>query len=146
MPENATLLLDTSCLAAYLGHEPTSAVAALVVDGFIRSGRNRAVVSVVTAAELLVRPLRVGARDVERAILELLRTFPNLEIVNVDLTIARLAAEIRALTGLRAPDALILASGFDRGAQLALSDDAGWPERLTHEAAMMNVVALRALA
>ncbi|HZP95058.1 MAG TPA: type II toxin-antitoxin system VapC family toxin [Candidatus Limnocylindria bacterium] len=137
-------MLDTSCLAAYFGAEPTSSLAAAVVDGLVRSGRNSAVVSAVSVTELLVRPLRSGAGDVERSILAFLRTFPNLEVVPIDLTVSRLAAVVRARFGLKTPDALIVACGFDRSVGIALSDDAGWPEQLSLEAATMRVMALRA--
>ena len=143
IPEGDTLLLDTSSLASYFGNEPTSPVAAAVVDGFVRPGRNRAVVSVVSATELLVRPLRSGKGGVERSVLEFLRTFPNVELVSVDLTIARLAAALRVREGMKVPDALIAASGFDRSAAVALSDDADWPALLVGPAATMRVIALR---
>ena len=114
------------------------------MDGFVRSGRNAAVVSAVSATELLVRPLHSAAGDVERSILTFLRTFPNLDVVPIDLTVSHLAAVVRARIGLKTPDALIVASGFDRSAAIALSDDAGWPEQLSLEGSTMRVVALRA--
>lgn len=143
IPRGDTVLLDTSSLAAYFGSEPTSPVAALFIDEFVRAGRNRAVVSAVSAAELLIRPLRAGRDDVGRSILDFLRTFANLDVVPVDLTVASLAGALRARDGLKVPDALIAASGIDRFAAVALSDDAGWPEVLVHGAATMRVLALR---
>ncbi len=123
----------------------TSALAATVLDAFVRTGRNRAVVSAVSATELLVRPFRNGADDLVRTILEFLATFPNLEVAPVDLSVARRAALVRARTGLRAPDAIVIASGLDRSATVAVSDDAGWPAEVGDGAAAMRVVALRTL-
>ncbi len=143
IPRGATVLLDTSSLAAYFGSEPTSPVAAALIDELIRPGRNRAVVSAVSATELLVRPRRAGRDDVARSIVEFLRTFANLDIVPVDLTIAAMAASLRAREGLKAPDAMIAASGLERSAAVAVSDDAGWPEILAHGATTMRVLALR---
>lgn len=143
IPRGGTVLLDTSSLAAYFGSESTSPIAAFLIDDYVRSGRNRAVVSAVSAAELLVRPLRAGRGDLGRSILEFLRTFANLDIVPVDLTVASMAAALRARDGMKVPDALIAASGLDRSAAVALSDDAGWPEVLVHGATTMRVVALR---
>ncbi|HET7700509.1 MAG TPA: PIN domain-containing protein [Candidatus Limnocylindria bacterium] len=143
IPRGEAVLLDTSSLAAYLGSEPTSAIAAFLIDEYVRSGRNRAVVSAVSVTELLVRPIRGGHHDVGRSILEFLRTFANLDIVPVDLTVATIAAALRARDGMKVPDALIAASGLDRSAAVAISDDAGWPETLAHGATTMRVVALR---
>jgi hypothetical protein len=44
---------------------------------------------------------------------------------------------------MKVPDALIAASGFDRSASIAISDDAGWPDVLVHGTATIRVVALR---
>lgn len=128
---------------SYFGSEPTSVVASALIDGFVRSGRNPAVVSAVTATELLVRPLGTGSDDVARSILEFLRTFANVEVVPIDLTVASLAAALRARDGLTVPDALIAASGLDRSARFAVSDDAGWPSVLASGPATMTVLALR---
>jgi predicted nucleic acid-binding protein len=138
----AAVLLDTTSLAAYFGVEPTSKVAAALIDGFIRSGRNSAVVSAVTAAELLVRPVRSGRSDAGASVIDFVRWFPNVDIASVDLTVASIAAQIRAHEGMKMVDALIAACGLDRSAGVAVSDDAGWPDRLTHRDATMRVLAL----
>ena len=143
MPRGEKVLLDTSTLAAYFGREPTSQVAAALIDDFVRSERNRAVVSAVSATELLVRPLRAGSDDVARSILEFLRTFANVDVVPIDLTVASMAATLRAREGMKVADALIAASGLDRAASVAFSDDAGWPAVLARGPATMKVLALR---
>ena len=143
MPRGEKVLLDTSTLAAYFGREPTSPVAAALIDDFVRSERNRAVVSAVSATELLVRPLRAGSDDVARSILEFLRTFANVDVVPIDLTVASMAATLRAREGMKVADALIAASGLDRAASVAFSDDAGWPAVLARGPATMKVLALR---
>jgi len=143
IPSGQAILLDTSTLAAYFESEATSPVAAALIDEFVRSGRNRAVVSAVSATELLIRPLRAGRDDVAQLILEFLRTFANVDVVPVDLPVASVAARLRAHEGMKVPDALIAASGFDRSAGVAISDDAGWPDVLVHGATTIRVVALR---
>ncbi|MDQ2951076.1 MAG: hypothetical protein M3R54_02300 [Chloroflexota bacterium] len=69
--------------------------------------------------------------------------FPNLDVVSVDLTVAIAAAELRAREGMKMADSLIAASGLDRSATIAVSDDNGWPEVLTHNESTMHVLALR---
>ena len=143
IPQGATVLLDTSTLAAYFGTEATSPVAVGLIDRLIRSGRNRGVVSAVSAAELLIRPLRAGRSDVSSTIIAFLGRFPNLDVVPVDLTVAMAAAELRAREGMKIADALIAASGLDRSATVAVSDDSGWPNVLVHNDSTMRVLALR---
>lgn len=143
IPQGATVLLDTSTLSAYFGAEPTSPVAVEVIDTLVHSGRNRALVSAVSAAELLVRPLRAGRRDVGSSIIEFLRMSPHIDVVSIDLTVAMTAAELRAREGMRMADALIAASGLDRSATIAVSDDNGWPDVLVHNESTMHVLALR---
>jgi len=143
IPSGGAILLDTSTLASYFEIEQTSPVAEVLIDEFVRSGRNRAIVSALSATELLVRPLRAGRADIGRSILEFLRTFANVHVVPVDLTIASIAAALRAREGMKVPDALIAASGLDRSAAVAVSDDAGWPDVLVHGEVTMRIVALR---
>lgn len=83
------VLLDTSTLIAYLnGGEGVTPVAELVVDDLVRSGRNPAVVSMVTVMELLVRPLRTGVPGGCATVRDFLRSFPNLSTPAVDLDVA----------------------------------------------------------
>ena len=58
VPPNTEILLDTSVVLAYLNaSEAASPAATVVIDDFVRTGRNRATISVVSVAEMLVRPL-----------------------------------------------------------------------------------------
>ncbi len=119
------LLLDTSVLVAYLaGDEPTSGAASAILDDLVRPGRNAAVVSTVTAAELLVRPIQAGTASA-RKVATFLQTFPNLVIRSVDFLVAAEAARIRALTGIRMPDALILATAALTSTDRILTNDRG---------------------
>ena len=132
LPEGATLLLDTSALIAYFDkRERTSAVATAVVDGFIRSGRNRAIVSVVTITELLVRPLRLTDNALADSLVDFITQFPNLKLGDIDLAVAREAAVLRARSGLRPADALILATGVVRQCGHIVSNDRAWVAALS---------------
>jgi predicted nucleic acid-binding protein len=86
-------------------------------------GRNSGVTSVITLLELLVKPKREGKREVARDYLELLSTYPNLTIVEVDIGLADLAADLRAKYGLRTPDALQLAAALQAGAGGFITND-----------------------
>jgi predicted nucleic acid-binding protein len=86
-------------------------------------GRNSGVTSVITLLELLVKPKREGKREVARDYLELLSTYPTLTIVEVDIGLADLAADLRAKYGLRTPDALQLAAALQAGAGGFITND-----------------------
>lgn len=86
-------------------------------------------VSVISAAELLVRPLR-GSRPEVQLMHQFLREMPNLHIVNVDFEIALQAANIRALTRLALPDSLIIATAMLSSCQAIITNDVRWSRRL----------------
>ena len=130
LPAGDRVLLDSSVLAAYLdGGERTSALAAELLDDFVRSGRNPAVVSIVSVMETLIRPLRrlPAAHGTVRAFY---REFPNLVAAPVDLDVAAEAANLRVAFGLSAPDALIAATGLAAGVAHLVTNDRAWPARL----------------
>lgn len=131
IPPGAALVLDTSVVLAYLdGDELVSPAAVLVIDEFVRGGRNLAFLSAVTVTETLVRPIAAGEAAV--AIGEgFLRHFPNLAIVPVDYDVAREAARIRAETKLRTPDALVIATASTMGQALVVANDAQWERAIS---------------
>ncbi len=97
IPVSDRILLDTSTLIAYFdGSEDVSPAATWVVEDAVRSGRNPSVVSMVTVMELLVRPLRIGARTPYMHVRDLLTHFPHITLAPIDLTIAQEAASVRA--------------------------------------------------
>ncbi|MBM2811964.1 MAG: PilT protein domain protein [Chloroflexi bacterium] len=118
-------------LAAYFdGGEQVSAAAACVVDEWVHSGRNAAIISTVTAMELLVRPLRLGAREPYQHVIDFLHQYPNLRILPADLTVAQEAASLRAVHRLSETDALIVATGLVSQVSVLLTNDARWKAKL----------------
>lgn len=131
MPAGETLLLDTSVIIAYLDRrDRASGIAADVVDGLVRSGRNPAVVSMVTVAEVLVGPERSRNAALHAEIIEFMTLLPGLVLREVDLEIAQRAAILRGLHRLRLADALIVATGLIAGAGGIVSNDRAWQSML----------------
>jgi predicted nucleic acid-binding protein len=129
IPAGAMVLLDTSTVLAYLsGAEPASAVAASVIDGFVASGRNPAIVSAITMMETLVRPMRAASSTAIRLVDDFLLRFPNLRVDPVTAAVAREAARIRAATAAPTPDALILATAVAASAKVIVGNDRSWPD------------------
>ncbi len=125
------ILLDTSTLIAF--HSTTEAVHPLArhVLGRIEDDSDplTGYFSVVSAAELLVQPYRQGTPE-----LTLMHTFlsgfPNLIILPMDLVVATQAATIRAISSIRMPDAIIIASGILAGCEVIVSNDEQWKRKM----------------
>ena len=129
IPPGASLLVDTSVALAYLtGTEPTSSLAEQLFDSFVATGRNPAALSVITVHEILVRPFRSGTAAVATAE-GFLRHFAEIRLVEVTYDIAREAARIRAITGIRAPDALIIATALISQVDVLVTNDRSWQVR-----------------
>ncbi len=125
------ILLDTSALIGYhssaeVVHPLTRHLLGRIED---ESDPLTGFFSVVSAAELLVRPYRRGTPE-----LTLMHTFltgfPNLTVLPIDLTVATQAATLRAITGIRMPDAMILASGLLAGCEAIVGNDEQWKRKL----------------
>lgn len=123
------LLLDSSALIAYFGAEPTTPVVAHVVDEWIATGRNRGIVSPVTAMEISVRAWNGGVRAIT-PVIDFLGTFPNVEVIELDRDGGFLAGKLRADLGLSAPDALIVATGARRSVRHLVTNDGMWAAKL----------------
>ena len=119
------LVIDTSVILSYLyGADTFSAAAAVVLDDLVGPDAP-AVVSAVTVTEILVRPFRTGPPAVATAEL-FLRHAADVTIRVIDYDIAREAARVRALTGLKTPDALIVATAIVEGIGTIVSTDERW--------------------
>ncbi|HYU21235.1 MAG TPA: PIN domain-containing protein [Chloroflexota bacterium] len=124
--------MDTSACIAY--HSAAEAVHPLArhLFGRIAAGDNplRAYLSVISAAELLIRPIRAGG--VELSYMHaFLRGFPNLQVLPVDMDVALETANVRALTRLPLPDAILTASALLSGCEVVVSNDQNWQRRLS---------------
>jgi predicted nucleic acid-binding protein len=145
VPAGDPILLDSSAVIAYLtGTEDVSPGAARIVDGWLRAGRNQAIVSAVTVMETLVRAL--GRQPPEdEGIVTFFGQWPNLTVVAVDTLVARAAAGVRARRGFSPPDALILGTAIAAGgtsAVRAITGDERWKTRADALPAGVSVVYL----
>lgn len=126
-----SLVLDTSVLISYLkGDEASSTAAGNVIDGLVATGRNPAVISAITVAELMVRPLRdLGL--VPTPLNTFLLGFPGLTIRSADFLIAAEAARIRAQTAASLPDSLVAATATLTSSSWLVSNDQVLRDRLS---------------
>ena len=129
--EGERLLLDTTSLIAYLDRgEAVSPLATHVIDHLVQSGRNPAIVSMVTVSETLIRPLRIGVTPPYDHLLDFLTQFPNLRPISIDLPVAQEAASLRATFRLSMADALIVATGIVAQVHHLVTNDADWARKL----------------
>jgi predicted nucleic acid-binding protein len=140
----ASLLIDSSVVLAYLaGGEAGSSRAVELFDAFIATGRNPASLSMVTVAEILVRPFRRGSAAVATAE-AFLQHFADIRLVPVTYDVAREGARLRASTGLPMPDALIIASALIVGADAFVTNDRNWRKRLRDVVPDLEIIQLTA--
>jgi predicted nucleic acid-binding protein len=142
LPEGDRILLDTTVLAAYLdASDATHPVARQILDELVASGRNSAVVSMITVMEILVRPLRASPPG-HHTVLAFLRTHANLTCVPIDLQIAQEAAHLRADKRFAPPDALIVGTGLATQVGHLVTNDHAWSGKLAAMKSRIKVLQL----
>lgn len=130
MAAGERVLIDTSLLIAYFdGTDDTSPIASLLIDDLVKSGRNPALVSPITAMEILVRPLRTAPAGAAH-LHGFLTKWPNLSMLPVDIHVAQEAAALRAAHGFKAPDALVIATGIVGQVAHLITNDGEWRKKL----------------
>jgi predicted nucleic acid-binding protein len=138
--EGDRVLLDTTVLAAYLdATDATHPAARHILDDLVATGRNLAVVSMVTVMEILVRPMRTTPPG-HHTVLAFLRTHPNLTCVPVDLQVAQEAAHLRADKKLAPPDALIVGTALATQVRHLVTNDHNWSRKLATMSSRIAVV------
>jgi predicted nucleic acid-binding protein len=128
--EGDRVLLDSSALIPYLnGAEPATPPAVELVENLVKGGRNPAVVSIVTAMELLVQPRRRSEWHYLHMV-DFLTHHPNMRCQPIDLPVAQEAAGIRAMFGLATADSLVVATGIVAQVGYLVTNDERWKKRL----------------
>jgi len=115
--------LDTAIFIYHFEENPAYLPLTRDLLSSIESGERKGVTSTITLMEIIVKPLALGQIDVARKYEALLANFPNLEIIDLDRDVIRLAARLRAEYRLRPPDALQAAASLQHGAQAFITND-----------------------
>jgi predicted nucleic acid-binding protein len=93
----------------------------------IDAGDLRGVTSVLTLLEVLVVPYRSGLLELAERYEAILLSSRNLDVVPLDPPILRAAAQLRAATSMRTPDALQVASALALGCTKLVTNDRRLP-------------------
>lgn len=115
--------LDTAIFIYHFEGNPAYLPLTRELLSSIESGERKGVTSAITLMEIIVKPLALGQIDVARKYEALLANFPNLEIIDLDRDVIRLAARLRAEYRIRPPDALQAAACLQHGAQAFITND-----------------------
>jgi predicted nucleic acid-binding protein len=124
VPEGVAVGLDTAPVIYFIeAHPQYGPIVLPLFDQRFQQGLNKAVTSVLTLAEVLVKPLTASRADLCQRFRELLTGAPNLQLFDVGVAIAEKAADLRARYGVRLPDACQVAVALAGGASYFITND-----------------------
>ncbi len=127
-----TAVLDTNIFLNVKNREkPYSASSRQVLDA-VDDGQIQAIVSAVSIAEMCSGYYSAGDERGKDEFITHLVSSQKFTIVNLDLKVADVAGTIRAETGLRLPDAIIVASGLARQASYIVTHDEEFKKAKRH--------------
>lgn len=119
--------LDTAIFIYYIEEHPRYLPLIEPVFRAVDSGRLRAVTSAVTLLETLVVPYRRGETSLARRYEDLLTRSRGLFLVDLEKPLLRATAQLRAVSGLRTPDALQLTAALTHACTAFLTNDRDFP-------------------
>jgi predicted nucleic acid-binding protein len=133
------LAFDSAPLIHYIEQHPQYGPVTEDLFTAIDSGEARAVTSVLTLLEVLVRPIRSGSPDLARQYRELLSGARGISLFPIGPETCEIAARLRAkYDWIRTPDAIQVGTALHHGAELIITNDDRW-RRLTE----IQVIILR---
>ncbi|MEM9173694.1 MAG: PIN domain-containing protein [Myxococcota bacterium] len=121
------IALDTAIFIYWIEENPTYLAKVEPLFRAIVSGEIEAVTSAITLLEVLVVPYRAGKVALAERYERLLTRAPHLQLVDIDRQQLRAAAQLRAVHGVRTPDALQLAAGLATRATTMITNDRRLP-------------------
>jgi predicted nucleic acid-binding protein len=117
------IAVDTAAFIYFIERHPT--YLPFVKPYFLSADRGdiEILTTILTLAEVLVKPLRLKRRDLVVDYTDLLLQTPNISVIAVSADIAEEAAQIRADLKFKLPDAIQLATAVRMGASAFLTND-----------------------
>lgn len=119
--------VDTAIFIYLIEEDPR--YLALLVPLFQQAdrGKRQLVTSAVTLLEVLVVPYRIGDVQLADRYEAVLTRSRGIRVVDITRDQLRAAAQLRAATGIKTPDALQIAAALATGCQTFLTNDRGLP-------------------
>ena len=119
--------LDTAVFIYFMEEHPSLGPVVDPVFEAIACGRLEAVTSAVTLLEVLVVPYREGHVKLAERYEALLTRSRGLRLLELSRPLLRNAAQLRAVTGAKTPDALQLAAALHAGCTALVTNDRVMP-------------------
>lgn len=115
--------IDTMVFIYHIEEHPIYCQITESIFDAIEKGRRTAVTSVITLLEILVKPKIENNAEAVKDYKDILLTFPNLKIFDVDIKVSDMASDLRAKYNIRTPDAIQIATAILAGAGTFLTND-----------------------
>lgn len=115
--------LDTAVFIYFIEEDPTFLPLVEGIFVAIGAGSLLAVTSTLTLLETLVVPIRAGNQRLANRYEVLFSQSRGLYLVDLDRPLLRRAAEVRAVSGLKTPDALQIAAALQAGCTAFVTND-----------------------
>ncbi|MBI4770186.1 MAG: type II toxin-antitoxin system VapC family toxin [Chloroflexi bacterium] len=118
-----SVVLDTMVFSYHFSADPDYSPLTTVILEAIESGRLLGVTTTLTIAELLSRPEQEGNKEAAAQYEAYVSAFPNLDIIPLDVPLARLAARFHGRDRLKMPDAIQAAAAVLHNADALVTND-----------------------
>ncbi len=123
LPEKQCYTLDTVTIIYFLEKHPRYYQIAKEIFKKIETGKISANISTLVFTELLVPAYRTKEYKHAEKIVHILSNFPNLKIIPINTKISTVAAKIRAVHGIRTPDAIHIATALESKSSGIITND-----------------------
>jgi predicted nucleic acid-binding protein len=117
------VVIDTMVFIYLFEDHPTFGELCENLFNQIQDGLFSAIVTPITAAEVLVKPLKKGQLSVADTYRNAIRTMPNLSNINFNLEIGFMAGSLRAKYGLLLPEMYQVAAALTQPANAIITND-----------------------
>lgn len=123
LQQYAKVAVDSSIfIYQFEQHPQFEPLCSIVFDG-ITTNRLQLITSTITVSEVMVKPVQLSDTEVVTLYEGVFTAMPNFTLLNVDYTIAKLAAYLRAHYHILLPDAIHVASALQAKADVFLTND-----------------------
>jgi predicted nucleic acid-binding protein len=119
--------LDTAAFIYFIEEHPRFLSIVEPVFQAIDAGDLEGVTSALTLLEVLVVPYRANDTALESRYETILTRSRGLRLIDLSLPQLRAAAQLRAATGMKTPDALRVTAALSAGCTALLTNDDRWP-------------------
>lgn len=92
----------------------------------VSAGQVKVVTSELTLLEVLVKPLKVGDATTATLFRTVLKNTPDVQMLPITQSVLEAAANLRAILGLKTPDAIHVATALLNGSMLFVTNDSAF--------------------